>query len=326
MNNYSWLQKRLHQLALAPQFLREAAFDLESSVASSLENNGDHVFVSGLARSGTTILLNAIYQSDIFASLSYSDMPFVLAPNLWSKITFTNTSTETVERAHGDGIQVSAGSPEAFEEVFWKTFDDTDDETQEKFKRYVDLILIKNDRKRYLSKNNQNIRRLEVISGTLPNAKILIPFRSPIQHAKSLLTQHTKFIIDSKNDKFISDYMQWTGHTEFGPNYRPIYSEDLQFKNAEDINHWLEQWYQTYKNCLKTMCHKPNVYFVCYEQLCNMPTYWYDLLGILNLEKRYDFPFRESKKGVPDVVSSDYFQKASLLYEELKLISSEWVL
>ena len=57
--------------------------------------------------------------------------------------------------------------------------------------------------------------------------------------------------------------MKWIGHTEFGPNYRPIYSDDLQFNNAADINHWLEQWYQTYKNCLETMCHKPNVYFIC---------------------------------------------------------------
>jgi hypothetical protein len=323
MNNYSWLQKKLHQLALSPQFLREAAFDLESTTIKAVADSEDHIFVSGLARSGTTILLNAIYKSDSFASLSYSDMPFVLAPNLWSKISFTNTPSETLERAHGDGIQIATESPEAFEEVFWKTFDDTDDETQEKFKRYIDLILIKNGKKRYLSKNNQNIRRLEIISGTFPNAKILIPFRSPIQHAKSLLTQHTKFISDSKSDKFISDYMKWIGHTEFGPNYSPIYSEDLQFNNAADINHWLEQWYHTYKNCLETVGHKPNVYFVCYEQLCNSPSYWHNLLEILNVEKRYDFPFRESNKEVSDLVRGDYFQKASSLYEQLKLISSE---
>ena len=39
-----------------------------------------------MARSGSTILLNSIYKTDIFASLTYADMPFVLAPNLWSKI------------------------------------------------------------------------------------------------------------------------------------------------------------------------------------------------------------------------------------------------
>ena len=61
-------------------------FDVESSVISINQTDNKHVFVSGLARSGTTILLNALYESDEFASLSYKDMPFVLAPNLWSKL------------------------------------------------------------------------------------------------------------------------------------------------------------------------------------------------------------------------------------------------
>ena len=32
MNNYSWLQQRLHQFALSSQFIREVTFDVESSV------------------------------------------------------------------------------------------------------------------------------------------------------------------------------------------------------------------------------------------------------------------------------------------------------
>ena len=51
----------------------------------------------------------------------YADMPFILAPNLWSKINL-NHQTELSERAHGDGILINSESPEAFEEVFWKTF------------------------------------------------------------------------------------------------------------------------------------------------------------------------------------------------------------
>ena len=70
------------------------------------------------------MLLNALHKSNLFASLSYSDMPFVLAPNLWSKISFNKRYSELKERAHGDGIKVSTESPEAFEEVFWKTFAD----------------------------------------------------------------------------------------------------------------------------------------------------------------------------------------------------------
>ena len=78
MNNYSWLQQRLHQIALSSQFMREVTFDAESSSASCTQNNDNHVFVVGLARSGTTVLLNALFESREFASLSYQDMPSVL--------------------------------------------------------------------------------------------------------------------------------------------------------------------------------------------------------------------------------------------------------
>ena len=123
MNNYSWLQQKLHQLALSSQFMRDVTFVVESSLISTKEIEDNHVFVAGLARSGTTILLNAIYNSNQFSSLSYQDMPFVLAPNLWSRLSFNKQDTNLLERAHGDGIKVSTVSPEAFEEVFWNTFE-----------------------------------------------------------------------------------------------------------------------------------------------------------------------------------------------------------
>ena len=101
----------------------------------------NHVFVAGLARSGTTILLNAINQSKQFASLSYEDMPFILAPNFWTKINPAKQYLDVKERAHGDGIKISMNSPEAFEEVFWKTFDKLPLNCEDYFKKYVSLIL-----------------------------------------------------------------------------------------------------------------------------------------------------------------------------------------
>ena len=249
MNSYSWLEQYLHKFALSSQFMREVTFDFESTNNAPSSENGDHVFITGLARSGTTILLNALYKSKIFASLSYADMPFVLAPKLWSKISFIKKDLELKERAHGDGIKVSTGSPEAFEEVFWKTFSDEEyEELEYKFRVYVGNIIRKYKKERYLSKNNQNIKRVELINSIFSNSKILIPFREPIQHAYSLLTQHKKFIEDAKNDKFISKYMKWIGHTEFGPNYVPIYNENINFNIDLEINHWIEQWYLTYNN------------------------------------------------------------------------------
>ena len=77
------------------------------------------LFITGLARSGSTILLNTLYETGQFASLKYSDMPFVVCPNIWSKINFMKKSNyEKKIRAHDDGIEFSITSPEAFEEVF----------------------------------------------------------------------------------------------------------------------------------------------------------------------------------------------------------------
>ena len=317
MNNYSWLQQKLHQLSLSSQFMREVTFDVESSAISTNQTNDNHVFVSGLARSGTTILLNALYDSDEFASLSYKDMPFVLAPNLWSKLSFTKQDIDLVERAHGDGIKVSSESPEAFEEVFWMTFNENDEGAQEKFKTYVQLINKKYQKERYLSKNNQNIRRLELISNTFPNSKILIPFRNPLQHAYSLFSQHQRFIEDSKKDKFISNYMKWIGHTEFGSNYIPIHNKNLSFKNDLDINHWLEQWYRTYQNCYETLKKKGNIYFICYEKLCSSKEYWIDILHLLDIRKTYTFEFKESHKDTSLTFDDGTSNKGLSLYTEL---------
>jgi len=54
MNNYSWLQQKLHQLALSTNFMREITFDIENFLIPVNQINDDHIFVSGLARSGTT--------------------------------------------------------------------------------------------------------------------------------------------------------------------------------------------------------------------------------------------------------------------------------
>jgi len=311
MNSYSWLEQNLHKFALSWQFMREVTFDFESTNICYSSVSENHIFITGLARAGTTILLNALYASNNFASLSYADMPFVLAPNLWSKISLKRGDTELKERAHGDGIKVSTESPEAFEEVFWKTFSDEEcEELEDKFRVYVGNILYKYKKERYLSKNNQNIKRVELISKIFNQSKILIPFREPIQHAYSLLTQHKKFINDSKNDKFISNYMKWIGHTEFGPNYIPIYNQNLNFQNDLEINHWIEQWYFTYNETFQSLKNTMNVHFISYAKLCSNRDYWYQIQKLLNIEKPYDFEFKESKKEISCIINPGLKEKA----------------
>ena len=71
-------------------------FELESSLYRNDIINIDiikPVFITGLARSGTTILLRNLYASNQFSSTTYEDMPFILCPNLWSKFNFHNETS-----------------------------------------------------------------------------------------------------------------------------------------------------------------------------------------------------------------------------------------
>ena len=51
-----------------------------------------------------------------------------------------------------------------------------------------------------------------------------------------LLEHIKKFIKLSEQDKFVGKYMDWIGHTEFGPNYKPINNMNLVFKDDFDID------------------------------------------------------------------------------------------
>lgn len=321
MNNYSFLQKKLHLFALSSKYLREAFFDFEQVTTKTKSFEDNHVFVVGLARSGTTAVLNAIYQSNEFASLSYQDMPFILSPNLWKALSFSKKQTNLKERAHGDGIFINSSSPEAFEEVFWKTFDDKSIESHTKFKSYVNLIINKYNKSRYLSKNNQNIKRINIVSSIFPKSKILIPFRDPIQHAFSLLSQHKKFINENDKDKFVGQYMKLIGHTEFGPNYRPLFSKESLYSDPFLINHWLEQWYFTYLHCLENYSGYRNISFLCYEDLCRSSEIWQELLIFLNIDVNYIFKFRESCKEIDFKIEKNLQKKCVELYQLLKLNS-----
>ena len=89
MADYSWTSKALHFLALRKPAIAEISLDIELAIFKNKISDvtmGRHVFVAGYARSGTTILTRALYNTGQFGSLTYRDMPFVLAPNCWLKV------------------------------------------------------------------------------------------------------------------------------------------------------------------------------------------------------------------------------------------------
>jgi len=196
---YDFPSRVLHRLALSNTAILETSFDMERKLFAERpikSIQAKHVFVSGLARSGTTMLMQALYDSREFSALTYRDMPFVLAPNTWAKVTErSQRHMDDVERAHGDGIQIGFDSPETLEEVFWRVFGGDyiredrlasvrlTDESIAAFRVYVDLINRRYNKRRYLSKNNNNVLRLAGLPNIFPNSIILVPFRDPLRQA-----------------------------------------------------------------------------------------------------------------------------------------------
>lgn len=302
MADYGLLDRLLHRLALQSRPIAELSFDLDQRLSGgdrAAAAEGRHVFVSGLARAGTTILMRRLHATGDFRSLTYRDMPFVLAPGLWRRLTPSYAHAQTPrERAHGDRIKVSVDSPESLDEVFWRIFDADayiagthlsphrpDAETVEKFVAYVAAILAGTNggATRYLSKNNNAILRLPSLRRAFPNAVILVPFRHPLSHARSLMRQHAHFTALQRQDPFVRNYMRWLGHHEFGLDHRPFrFNADgaarLARLDADTLDYWLELWCQTYGWLERTA--PEDAVFVCYEDLCRDPAAWQALAAI----------------------------------------------
>jgi hypothetical protein len=293
-SDYSFTARLLHRIALGMPMISHASFDIERATVKP-ENlaairDERHVFVTGLARAGTTILLRASYEAGVFRSLTYRDMPFILMPNIWQKISkaFRKYEAEK-ERAHGDRIQVGFDSPEAFEEVFWRTFSgsdyiksdhlrphEVDSETVDYFIEFVSHVVASGGEHetRYLSKNNNNLLRMGTIRHAFPNAVILIPFRDPVQQANSLMKQHRHFKERHQKDRFACDYMRWLVHHEFGMAHKPFRFDVNETNQASafqpgDINYWLNIWRNTYRFVLNSL--PEGSLLVNYELLCEQP-------------------------------------------------------
>ncbi len=288
MSDYSALDRLLHRLALSAPPLAEMLHDIERGLylKHAPEDRGRHVFVTGLARAGTTILMREIHRTGEFGSLTYADMPFVLAPNLWAKLSRKGQKPgKRAERAHGDGIEVDTQSPEALDEVYWRIFDGKayigadglkphrpDADLIDGYRDLIRLILLRTGKARYVSKNNNNILRLGALARAMPEARFLVPLRRPLDHAASLLGQHRRFL---DADAFTRDYMTWLGHHEFGATHRPFLFGSRPEGDPATMDYWLRVWISAYSALDGAEAASDNITFVPYEALSNDPAIWH---------------------------------------------------
>jgi hypothetical protein len=233
----------LARLAHAGADLFESVGNVESSIlrrrldAIPLEAP---IFVCGLARSGTTILLQELSQMPNVATHRYRDFPFLMTPWIWSRlVNWGRDSAErpATERPHQDRIRISAESPEAFEEPLWQFFfpqlhgaeslhrltgERRSAEFDTFFRDHIRKILLLRRGRRYLSKGNYNVVRIEYLAALFPDARFVIPIRHPLTHVQSLVRQHALFTAYAQRDPRVPHYLRAAGHYEFGPQRVPI--------------------------------------------------------------------------------------------------------
>lgn len=308
-DRYGRVDRLLHDFAFSAGQAQHAMADVEEILyRDTLQDVAveDPVFITALPRSGTTILLQLLADSGRFASHTYRDMPFVLCPMLWSRFSSRFASgEEAMERAHGDGLEVSADSPEAFEEMIWKHFWPDrygadriypwtrETEQNAEFDAFLEAHMKKvivlrrdgpDDGRRYVSKNNLNISRLAAPPRPLRRGTILVPFREPVQHAASMLRQHRRFLSLHEEDDFVRRYMEAIGHHEFGKGLRPVdfggWLDEIGWEgwdadsppppaDPERLEFWIRYWVTVYRDVLDRAAER--VSLLSYARLTGEP-------------------------------------------------------
>jgi hypothetical protein len=298
---YSALDRAVHRLAMGQLDLQRALSDLEDRLmrgSFAAVETGPPVFVTALPRAGTTLLLEVVCADPAFVSHTYRQMPFVMCPLLWSRLSGGfQKAAQPRERAHGDGLVVDYDSVEAFEEVIWRAFwpdhyladrirpwtaeeRDEDDAFPEFLRRHArKLAALARARRgsdlprRYVSKNNANIARLDYLQRRFPEARLFVLFREPLGHAASLARQHRNFLETHRRDPFARSYMESIGHFEFGLALRPLdfggWMEKGRALDPATPDFWCEYWIAAYSAVLASA--GPAVQVVSYDRLCAAP-------------------------------------------------------
>ena len=265
-STYPELSVLLHHLILDNPNLGMALFRLDQRLHSAqLPPPEPHfVIVSGLARAGTTALTQSLARSGPFASLTYANMPLLLAPNLWRRIYRPKAGGHQL-RLHQDRLTHDWNSVEALEEYFFKAClqdqyigqdtllrHDIPEDVLSQYLRYQASIR-KTPTQRYLAKNNNLLLRYASLRAQHPAFTAIFLFRAPIAHAASLRRQHRHFSQLQQEDPFILTYMDWLGHHEFGLHHkRFVLSEPHEAppESPDQLAYWVRIWVQYYRYLL----------------------------------------------------------------------------
>ena len=305
------------------------------------------IYVSGLARSGSTLLLELLSRHPEATTHRYRDFPLLHTPYWWNRFLslVPQQAEEAKERAHGDRLLVTSESPEAMEEVLWMAFfaelhDSarssvlTIRERDEAFDRfYVDHIrklLAVRGGSRYLSKANYNVTRIEYLAELFPDSLFVVPIRDPVTHIESLMRQHRKFKALHETDQRLAVHMQRVGHFEFGAIRRLVNTGDYErvqeierlWKTGEEARGWGKYWASVYSyvaGVIQSRKLQDRCLVVRYEDLCAAPV---EKLGILSEHCGLEGLLQYSSDLVTTISLPTYYE-SSLSRQEIDSIWEE---
>ena len=258
------------------------------------------VFISGLARSGTTVLLVMLEEHPETVTHRYRDFPFLEAPLWWNRFydRASRPGSKPMERFHRDRILVTPESPEALEEIIWMSFfpwlhdpgraNTVDRGTSDPdfacfFTAHIRKLLFLRRGRRYLSKANYNVARLSCLADIFPDARFLVLFRDPRHHIASLMKQHRLFCEEETRDPRVLNYMRRSGHFEFGLDRRPVNmghgdaTERIMrlWAAGRDVEGWARYWSDVYGYVVAKLEQDRRLQsmtqLVSYDDLCISP-------------------------------------------------------
>jgi Sulfotransferase family len=252
------------------------------------------VFIAGLPRSGSTILLEILADAAGFTAHRYADFPLLWTPYWWNWLSqrLPVATAAPVERAHRDRILVNRDSPEAFEEPLWQqAFPFLHQEQQSEildadignpafeslFIDHIRKLLLVRGAARYVSKGNYSLLRIGYLGRLFPDARFLVPLRAPAAHVASLIKQE-RLYADAPDA--VLRHIGRIGHHEFGRQRRVLHAGDAaafaltrtEFADGRLAQAWMRTWVQAYGWLESKLQQDPQlaerVQLVAYDRLC----------------------------------------------------------
>ncbi|MFX1274631.1 MAG: sulfotransferase [Promethearchaeota archaeon] len=293
------------------------------------------IYITGLARAGTTILLEMLSKHPDLASHQYKHLLLPYIPYWIQKLTeLIPIYSEPMERIHQDGIMVTQDSPEAVEEFFWRRYfknikkekfsDILSEEVinpkfEEFYLNHIKKLILSQNSSRYLAKNNYNITRMDYILRIFPSAKFLIIIRNPINHIASLKKQERLFDKLEQNIPILYDWMKILGHQEFSHNRICINVNNLEeirkirelwkFKSTH-VKGWAHYWNSIYNYTANSLEANKNLkeaaLIINYDELCDNPVEIIDRI-LEHCELSFDKFIKIKEYYVNNLHKPDYY-------------------